>query len=135
MRTESIPPRRPPLDAAALNSSAVRPGGLWRAVQVTARTGSTNADLLERARDGASEGLVLAAEEQTSGRGRMGRAWVSPPGTALTFSVLLRPAGVPPARRGWLPLLAGVAVATAVRAVSGVGARLKWPNDVLVGEA
>jgi BirA family biotin operon repressor/biotin-[acetyl-CoA-carboxylase] ligase len=135
MRTESIPPRRPPLDAAALNSSAVRPGGLWRAVQVTARTGSTNADLLERARDGAPEGLVLAAEEQTSGRGRMGRAWVSPPGAALTFSVLLRPAGVPPARRGWLPLLAGVAVATAVRTVSGVGARLKWPNDVLVGEA
>jgi BirA family transcriptional regulator, biotin operon repressor / biotin---[acetyl-CoA-carboxylase] ligase len=135
MRTESIPPGRPPLDAAALNNSAVRPGGLWHAVQVTARTGSTNADLLERARDGAPEGLVLVAEEQTSGRGRMGRAWVSPPGAALTFSLLLRPAGVPPARRGWLPLLAGVAVATAVRAVSGVGAQLKWPNDVLVGEA
>jgi BirA family biotin operon repressor/biotin-[acetyl-CoA-carboxylase] ligase len=135
MRTESIPPGRPPLDAAALNTSAVRPGGLWHAVQLTARTGSTNADLLERARDGVPEGLVLVAEEQTSGRGRMGRAWVSPPGAALTFSVLLRPAGVPAGRRGWLPLLAGVAVAVAARAVSGVDARLKWPNDVLVGEA
>jgi BirA family biotin operon repressor/biotin-[acetyl-CoA-carboxylase] ligase len=135
MSTESIPPERPPLDLAALSSSAVRPGGLWHAVEVRARTGSTNADLLERARDRAPEGLVLVAEQQTSGRGRMGRTWVSPPGAALTFSILLRPSGVPPARLGWLPLLAGVAVAAAVRAVSGVGAQLKWPNDVLVGEA
>jgi BirA family transcriptional regulator, biotin operon repressor / biotin---[acetyl-CoA-carboxylase] ligase len=78
--------------------------------------------------------VVLAAEEQVAGRGRMGRAWVAPPYAALTFSVLVRPA-VPPARRGWLPLLAGVAVASAVRDVTGVDARLKWPNDVLAGPA
>ena len=125
----------PPLDAAALCRAVVRPGGLWRAVEVTAVTGSTNADLLARAAGGAPEGLVLAAEEQRAGRGRMGRAWVAPPRAALTFSLLVRPRTVPPARRGWLPLLAGVAVASAVHAVASVDARLKWPNDVLVGPA
>ena len=125
----------PALDVAALRRAVLRPGGLWRALDVTPSTGSTNADLLARARDGAPEGVILAAEEQTAGRGRMGRSWQSPPRAALTFSLLLRPAPVPPARRGWLPLLAGAAVAGAVRAVAAVDARLKWPNDVLVGEA
>ena len=77
---------------------------------------------------------MLVAEEQTAGRGRLGRSWSSMPGASLTFSVLLRPAGVPAARRGWLPLLAGVAVASAVRSVASVDAVLKWPNDVLVGD-
>jgi BirA family transcriptional regulator, biotin operon repressor / biotin---[acetyl-CoA-carboxylase] ligase len=128
-------PARRPLDQAALRHAVVRPGSLWRDVEVTGVTGSTNADLLARAADGAPEGIVLAAEEQSAGRGRMGRAWVAPPRAALTFSVLLRPATVPPARRGWLPLLAGVAVATAVRAATSVDASLKWPNDVLVRDA
>jgi BirA family transcriptional regulator, biotin operon repressor / biotin---[acetyl-CoA-carboxylase] ligase len=126
---------RKALDADALRRAVVRPGSLWRDVEVTGVTGSTNADLLARAADGAPEGLVLAAEEQRAGRGRMGRAWVSPPRAALTFSVLLRPAPVPPARLGWLPLLAGVAVASAVRAVTAVQAQLKWPNDVLARDA
>jgi BirA family transcriptional regulator, biotin operon repressor / biotin---[acetyl-CoA-carboxylase] ligase len=78
---------------------------------------------------------VLVAEAQTAGRGRMGRHWVSAPGSALTFSVLLRPAAVPPASRGWTPLLAGVAVARAVRAQTKVAAWLKWPNDVQVDGA
>ena len=107
--------------------------GLWGPLDVLAATGSTNADLLAQAGQGAAEGRVLAAEEQTAGRGRLGRTWTSVPGASLTFSVLLRPAPVPPSRRGWLPLLAGVAVATAVRGVAGVPAVLKWPNDVLVG--
>jgi BirA family biotin operon repressor/biotin-[acetyl-CoA-carboxylase] ligase len=124
---------RKPLDAAAVRAAVVRPGGLWRAVEVTEVTGSTNADLLARAAAGAPEGLVLVADQQDAGRGRMGRAWVTPPRAALTFSLILRPRGVPRARHGWLPLLAGVAVAEAVRGVAGVDARLKWPNDVLVG--
>ena len=126
---------RDALDAAVLRHAVVRPGGLWRAVEVLASTGSTNADLLARAVAGAPEGVVLAAEEQTSGRGRMGRSWVSPPRAALTFSLLVRPGTVSPARRGWLPLLAGVSVASAVRVAAGVDARLKWPNDVLAGPA
>jgi BirA family biotin operon repressor/biotin-[acetyl-CoA-carboxylase] ligase len=104
-----------------------------------ASTGSTNADLLARASldaglGGLGEGHVLVAEEQTAGRGRLGRSWSSVPGASLTYSVLLRPAPVPPGRRGWLPLLAGIAAASAVRAVAGVEAALKWPNDVLVGD-
>lgn len=115
------------MDQASLSGIT---GSLWTSVSVVPSTGSTNADLL--ARDG-PEGQVLVAESQTAGRGRMGRTWVSEPGAALTFSVLLRPVPVPAARRGWLPLLTGVAVASAVRDVSGVAAVLKWPNDVLVG--
>jgi BirA family transcriptional regulator, biotin operon repressor / biotin---[acetyl-CoA-carboxylase] ligase len=116
-----------------LSSDALRDvtGSLWTSIEVVASTGSTNADLLRR---GGPEGQVLVADEQTAGRGRMGRSWVSQPGASLTFSVLLRPVPVPPARRGWLPLLTGVAVAVAVRAAAGVGATLKWPNDVLAGE-
>jgi BirA family biotin operon repressor/biotin-[acetyl-CoA-carboxylase] ligase len=124
-----------PLDAAAVQAAVVRAGGLWRAVEVTDVTGSTNADLLARAAAGDPEGVVLAAEQQSAGRGRMGRAWVAPPRTALTFSLLVRPETVPRARHGWLPLLAGVAVASAVRDVAAVDARLKWPNDVLAGGA
>jgi BirA family transcriptional regulator, biotin operon repressor / biotin---[acetyl-CoA-carboxylase] ligase len=124
---------RKPLDAASLRRAVLRPGGLWHAVEVEDRVGSTNADLLARALVGAPEGLVLAAEEQSAGRGRMGRTWVSPPRAALMFSLLVRPAAVPPARRGWLPLLAGVAVASAATSVAGVPTRLKWPNDVLAG--
>ncbi len=125
----------PPLDAARLSAAVVRPGGLWRSVEVVPVTGSTNADLLARAVAGQPEGVVLAAEEQNAGRGRLGRTWVSPPRAALTFSVLLRPAAVPRAVLGWLPLLAGVAVAAAVRDVAAVDAQLKWPNDVLAGQA
>jgi len=134
---------RPALDAAwlaaelhtgdaGMPSAAAR---LWREIRVVAETGSTNADLLAEARAGAAEGLVLAAEAQSAGRGRLGRAWLSPPGAALTFSVLLRPRGVPAARLGWLPLLAGVAITAALAAAAGLDARLKWPNDVLAGRA
>jgi BirA family biotin operon repressor/biotin-[acetyl-CoA-carboxylase] ligase len=122
------------LDEGMLRAGAL--GGFWTAIDVVASTGSTNADLLARAvaAPGSAEGQVLAAEEQTAGRGRLGRSWSSVPSASLTFSVLLRPAPVPQDRRGWLPLLAGVAVVSAVRAVAGVDAVLKWPNDVLVGE-
>ena len=134
MRAENHTPARAPLDAAALRSRAVRPDGLWREIEVVESTGSTNADLLARAQQGEAEGTVLAAEEQRAGRGRMGRTWTSPPRAALTFSLLLKPA-VPPARRGWLPLLTGVAVAAAVTRATGVETGLKWPNDLLAADA
>jgi BirA family transcriptional regulator, biotin operon repressor / biotin---[acetyl-CoA-carboxylase] ligase len=106
---------------------------LWSDVAVVAQTGSTNDDLVAAARHGAAEGRVLVAERQTSGRGRLGRSWQSEPGAALTFSVLLRPAAVPQSARGWLPLLAGVAVTAGIRAQTGLDVSLKWPNDVLAG--
>jgi len=135
--TDSLPGSeegRPVLDEARLNGALGSTAGLWREVRVVEETGSTNADLLAKARSGAGEGLVLVAEAQTSGRGRMGRRWISPPRRSLTFSVLLRPA-VPAGLLGWMPLLAGVAVASALRQTAGVDARLKWPNDVLVDGA
>ena len=135
MRAENDTPGREPLDADGLRRAALRPDGLWREIEVVPSTGSTNADLLARALagQGQQEGVLLAAEEQTAGRGRIGRTWTSPPYAALTFSLLLHPA-VPSARRGWLPLLTGVAVAAAVTEVTGVETRLKWPNDVLAGD-
>ena len=120
---------RPPLRAAALDR-ALAPDG-WR-VEVLDRAGSTNALVAERARAGEPSGLVLVAEEQTAGRGRLDRTWVSPPAAGLTFSVLLRPPAEPE-QLGWLPLWGGLAVARAVREQAGVDAVLKWPNDVLVG--
>ena len=96
------------------------------------RTTSTNADLL--ADPVIPDRSVLAAEEQTSGRGRLERAWSSPPRAGLLFSVALRP-GVPLVHWGWLPLLSGVAAVEAVRDLAGVEATLKWPNDLLVADA
>ena len=133
MRTENETPVRRPLDLAALRRAAVRPGGLWRTIEVVESTGSTNADLLARALAGEPEGTVLATEHQQAGRGRLGRTWITPPRAALTFSLLVRP-GVPPARRGWLPLLTGIAVAGAITSVTGVATTLKWPNDVLADQ-
>ncbi|XRQ05740.1 biotin--[acetyl-CoA-carboxylase] ligase [Actinomadura welshii] len=139
---------RPPLHEGALRRSLVREGGLWRDVRVVDETGSTNADLAVRAAEGAPEGTVLVTEVQTAGRGRQGRTWAAPPRSGLMFSMLLRP-DVPVPALGWAPLLTGVSVAVAVRRMTAwaqegerflsggdvaVDARLKWPNDLMVGE-
>jgi BirA family transcriptional regulator, biotin operon repressor / biotin---[acetyl-CoA-carboxylase] ligase len=126
---------RPALDAQALADALTRDSRLWTALEVVPEVGSTNAELVARAgRDpedgGTREGAVLVAEQQVSGRGRLDRVWTSPPRAGLTVSVLLRP-DVPAARRGWLPLLTGVALAEAVAEVTGVLPSLKWPNDLL----
>jgi BirA family biotin operon repressor/biotin-[acetyl-CoA-carboxylase] ligase len=124
---------RPPLNPAALRRGLVREGGLWSELEVVQRTGSTNSDLVALAGEGrAGEGAVLVAEEQTSGRGRLDRQWTAPARSGLFFSVLLKPAEVPVARWGWLPLLTGVAVATGLSRAAGVDTALKWPNDLLV---
>jgi BirA family biotin operon repressor/biotin-[acetyl-CoA-carboxylase] ligase len=93
---------------------------------------STNAYVTRRALDGEPPGLVVVAEHQTSGRGRLDRTWVTPPRAALTLSLLVAPDAVPVARWPWLPLLSGLAVVDGVRRAAGVEATLKWPNDVLV---
>src|SRR5438309_2266468 len=123
---------RPPLRELAINKAVVRPGGLWRRVEVVAETASTNGDVAEMARDGVDEGYVRIAEVQSAGRGRLGRVWAAPARSGLFFSALLRPSDVAPVRWGWLPLLAGTAARTAVDAVSGVPVKLKWPNDLIV---
>lgn len=77
---------------------------------------------------------ALIADWQTSGRGRAGRTWVTPAGTSLTFSLVIRPTGVARDAYGWIPLVAGLAVARALRR-EGLDAALKWPNDVVVPDA
>ncbi len=118
---------RPPLDLDRL----VTPVD-W-SVEVVEETPSTNVLVAARARTGAAgEGLVLVAEHQTSGRGRLDRTWETPARSALTVSVLLVPR-VAAADWPWLPLLTGYAAARALRQL-GAGVTLKWPNDVLLGE-
>ncbi|NBN62323.1 biotin--[acetyl-CoA-carboxylase] ligase [Pannonibacter tanglangensis] len=96
---------------------------------------STNSAAMEAARAGQGDRLWVLADQQTAGRGRRGRSWSSPVGNLFASVLLIDPG--PRARIGELPLVAAVALADAVdRAVGAFGlARLKWPNDLLVGEA
>jgi BirA family biotin operon repressor/biotin-[acetyl-CoA-carboxylase] ligase len=125
--------RRDPLNPQALRDGLA--GSPWRRLDVVPETGSTNADLLARAAAGDDvDRAVLIAEHQTAGRGRNGRTWSAAPRAQITLSAGVGVGDVPAADWGWLPLATGVAVVDAVAAVTGIDARLKWPNDVLVGE-
>ncbi|MFH1137610.1 MAG: biotin--[acetyl-CoA-carboxylase] ligase [Pseudomonadota bacterium] len=94
---------------------------------------STNLRAKELARSGAPEGTLVTAEAQTSGRGRLGRAWHSPPGRNLYFSLVLRP-NISPERLPILTLAAGLGVAEALRDITGLGLEIKWPNDILINK-
>ena len=119
------------MDAEIRRSLAAR-GREWPAPILWLETvGSTNDVMKERARAGASAWSAVVTQRQTAGRGRQGRAWLSPAGN-LFLSVLLRPQ-LAPESAGVLPLAAGVAAAEAA-GEWGVDARLKWPNDLVVGE-
>jgi BirA family biotin operon repressor/biotin-[acetyl-CoA-carboxylase] ligase len=103
---------------------------VWGPVAVVPATGSTQLDAADQVREGAPEGFTVVSDEQSGGRGRLDRAWVSPPGAGLAMSLVLRPR-VPVETWGWLPLIAGLAVASALRE-RGLEVGLKWPNDVVV---
>ena len=106
-------------------------GGQWQ-IRWLDEVGSTNTTARDQARQGAAEGLVIVADHQTAGRGRLDRQWESPPGANLLASVLLRPecdAGDVHLCTGALAL----AAADACQEVAGVEPVLKWPNDLLVG--
>ncbi|WP_246142625.1 biotin--[acetyl-CoA-carboxylase] ligase [Nocardioides rubriscoriae] len=122
---------RPPLDKARLGSDnpELMPD---LTVEVVDTLESTNAEVARRAQEGAPDGLVVVADHQTAGRGRLDRTWESPAGTSVTFSILLRP-HTPTRAWPWLPLLTGYAVDKALQA-AGLEAGVKWPNDVLVGD-
>lgn len=113
---------------------AAQGGELGRSLHVFPSTTSTNDEAKRGAKEGAPHGAVWLAESQTAGRGRQGRTWVSPPGENLLASVLLR-LDVAPAKVPRVALVAGLAVRDAVaRAAQGADVRIKWPNDVLVGD-
>lgn len=107
------------------------PRVIGRDIQVFRETTSTN-DIIERlARDGVKEGVVVFAESQTKGRGRLGRRWTSPRGQGLWFSILLRPK-LRPTEATQLTILAATALAEAIRQHTGLAPGVKWPNDLLL---
>lgn len=121
------------LDALVVMARARARGARWQGpVECLSRTSSTQ-DIARRAAAlGAPEGHVVVADEQESGRGRQGRVWSAPAGSALLASVVLRPL-LPPASLPPLSLVVGLAVCDAVLERVGVGrAGLKWPNDILI---
>ena len=113
-------------------ADAARAAGIEAPTSFLAVTGSTNSDLMRLGTEGAPEWTVAVAAEQTSGRGRLGRTWLAPPGTSLLVSVLLRPE-LSPAEAPLLSLAAAVAMAEAVEVACEVDAGCKWPNDLLAG--
>jgi len=117
-----------PMDTARAKS--VLAGRRFGSIEWLESTGSTNSDLLERARQGVPE-QVLGARHQEAGRGRMGRVWSAPPDASLLCSILVRPA-LPPAEIGAVTMALGLAAAEACDQSAGVGVGLKWPNDLVV---
>ena len=115
-----------------------RAAALSPRLQVVGTTGSTNADLVAAVETAPAEWPHLSAlltTDQRAGRGRLDRRWTTPAGTALAVSVVVDTLDLPTASRGWIPLLAGAAMARAVHEQvrgSGHSAGLKWPNDVLL---
>ena len=119
------------LHADDLLSGLGRTSVIGRDIRVFEETTSTN-DIIEKlARDQVKEGVVVFAESQTKGRGRLGRKWMSPARKGLWFSVLLRPA-MRPAAVTQLTIAAATALNRAIRAQTGLAPEIKWPNDILV---
>lgn len=125
---------REPLDAQLLRDLLRAPVGVLHRVDVRAEVTSTNTVLVAEAREAPHAWpppSLLVADHQTAGRGRLDRAWQTPPHTALTASLLVAP-GTPRQTWGWLPLLAGLAAARTLRSMTALDVRTKWPNDLLV---
>lgn len=136
MTTDLSAGRLPADFAEAFGAAGRRFGRLAGRVLFFPSVGSTNAVAASLAATGDDEGAVVIADEQTAGRGRRGHSWFSPPGSGLYVSVILRPARAH-ADHGrateLLTLAAGVALAEAIEARTGLRADIKWPNDLLAG--
>jgi BirA family transcriptional regulator, biotin operon repressor / biotin---[acetyl-CoA-carboxylase] ligase len=119
------------LHADDLYSRLGRTRVIGREIQVFEETTSTN-DLMGRlARGGVKEGVVIFAESQSKGRGRLGRRWISPARKGLWFSVLLRP-DIQPQAATQLTIAAATALARAITLQTGIVPEIKWPNDILI---
>jgi BirA family transcriptional regulator, biotin operon repressor / biotin---[acetyl-CoA-carboxylase] ligase len=123
----------PSVTAGPIDRRPAPAGTRFVGVAHVVETGSTNADLLDVVRTGRPrDGMVLVTDHQTAGRGRQGRVWHDRPARSLLVSVLLQ---VGRERAGLVPLATGLAAVEALEGCGPVGARLKWPNDVLVPSA
>jgi BirA family biotin operon repressor/biotin-[acetyl-CoA-carboxylase] ligase len=111
---------------------AARNAGIEAPIHFAEVTGSTNTDLLRLAEEGAAAWTVLATNHQEAGRGRLGRTWVSEPGSSLLVSVLLRP-DLPAADAAMITLGAGACMALACSVACGIEVGCTWPNDLVVG--
>jgi len=121
----------PDRDFAALLTRQLQTRSFGRSLHFFATLDSTNTHAMRLARTGAPEGSIVIADAQSSGKGRLGRSWVSPPAVNLYLSVILRPP-VPTAFAPQVNLLAAVAVADTVRQICQLTPTIKWPNDILV---
>jgi BirA family transcriptional regulator, biotin operon repressor / biotin---[acetyl-CoA-carboxylase] ligase len=110
---------------------AARNAGIEAPVQFAEVTGSTNTDLMRLAEQGAPAWTVMVTNHQEQGRGRLGRTWVSRPGSSLLVSVLLRPES-PASEAALIALGAGACMALACSVACGVDVGCKWPNDLVV---
>lgn len=127
-----------PLDSSALTRALLVPSGGFARVEVVDELGSSNVELAKGAAAQPEQWpspSVLIANSQIAGKGRLDRVWEVPAGSAMISSVFLRPdaANFAATGYGWLSILAGVALCQGIRAETGIEARLKWPNDVVVG--
>ena len=111
----------------------LQPGSFGLPLHFFKTIDSTNDYAKKIAARGEPEGTLVISEEQTAGRGRMGRSWISPPGTGLWLSLILRPTFIP-SQAPLLTSLAAVAVAGAIRRVTGLSAGIKWPNDIIIND-
>ncbi|WP_425863196.1 biotin--[acetyl-CoA-carboxylase] ligase [Arthrobacter sp. TWP1-1] len=147
---DPTPQESAPLQAPLLKAALTYPQGQFARVDVVASAGSTNTDLAASAADDSlhcPDLSVLIADAQPAGKGRLGRSWDVPVGSAMISSVFLRPAEQALTSEGrsdgsaadfahtgygWLSVLAGVALCDSLRTLTGLPAELKWPNDVVV---
>lgn len=104
-------------------------------IKAFASIGSTNDEAKDWAAAGAGDGSLVVADQQTQGRGRFERRWITRPGAALAFSLILRPTQAEMARAGLFSPLGALAISQALEQSLGLDARVKWPNDVLLHDA
>lgn len=119
-----------PLSAQQIQT-ALRTRFVGRSLHVFASIPSTNNEAKRLAADGAPEGTLVITDEQTAGKGRMGRRWVAPPETSLLLSLIFRPT-LAPAQVSRLTMLCSLAAAEAIEQVTQLKLGIKWPNDLVV---
>lgn len=123
------------MDLSELSAESIRRGLktdlIGQSIVYYSSLGSTNDLIKGLAAQGAPEGTLVIADEQTAGKGRLGRKWLAPPGTSLLLSLLFRP-DLAPKQAQRLTMICSLAIADAIEGLTGLSVDLKWPNDILI---